>query len=117
MAVALEHEANYLGTSHSILEQRRRETESNRNYLYRILKNVGMTPILSQAGYYLAANWTTIGDKVALDNEKNECEDYEFTRWLIKNIKVFGLPTSSFYSDLNECSGKDILRFSIIKVR
>lgn len=95
----------------------RREAESKRNRIQKILSNAGITPIIPQGGYYTVANWTTMIDLCELDDETEyELLDYQFVSWLVKNLGVYGLPLSSAYPRDHAQLGGYGMRITMIKV-
>ncbi|XP_058804682.1 kynurenine aminotransferase-like [Phymastichus coffea] len=115
VAVILEQETKNFGKPYSIIERLKKHAQANRDYLYRSLIKVGMTPILPQGGYNMIANWTTMRDRILLESKNDECTDLRFSNWFIKNINILSLPLSHFYHDEYECSRKDFISMTIIK--
>ncbi|CAL7946949.1 unnamed protein product [Xylocopa violacea] len=94
-----------------------RDLLPKRDYMAKLLSDVGMIPTIPEGGYFMVANWTTLRDKVRLEEETDENRDYRFTKWMTKNVGVLGIPPSAFYSREHKHLGEDNVRYCFIKVR
>lgn len=90
--------------------------ESKKNYLIKGLTKVGMTLIVPDGGYFVIANWTTLAHEVNITKETTGNVDTEFIKWMIKNVKVLGLPFASFFHKNNKHLGEGGIRLSYVKV-
>ncbi|CAL7946950.1 unnamed protein product [Xylocopa violacea] len=92
-----------------------RDLLPKRDYMAKLLSDVGMIPTIPEGGYFMVANWTTLRDKVRLEEETDENRDYRFTKWMTKNVGVLGIPPSAFYSREHKHLGEDNVRYCFIK--
>lgn len=73
-----------------------------------------MIPVISDGGYCMLANWTSLKHKIDV-GKINKAMD--FTKWLIKNVGVLGLPLPSYYGDeRHKHMAEDFMRFCFHKV-
>ena len=79
------------------------------------LQKVGMNPTLPQGGYFMIADWSKLADKIDLSKEIDEYKDYKFTKWMVKNVGLQGIPPSAFYSKPNKLLGENFVRYCFIK--
>ena len=82
----------------------------------KFLTEIGMSPTIPEGGYFMVANWTALEKKVKLEEEQDDLKDYRFTKWMIKNVGVQGIPPSAFYSEEHKHLGEDSVRYCFIKV-
>ncbi|XP_042909456.1 kynurenine aminotransferase isoform X2 [Parasteatoda tepidariorum] len=88
--------------------------EIKRDRVANFLSEVGMSPTIPEGGYFMIADFSTLGDKVDLSNETGT-KDYKFAKWLSKNKKLQGIPPSAFYGDEDKHLAQDLIRFCFIK--
>lgn len=86
-----------------------------RDFIARVLEEVGMKPVIPEGGYFIMANWKDLSDKIDLSSETDEQRDYRFVKWLSKNRKLQGIPPSAFFSKPHKYIGEDYIRFCFIK--
>ena len=117
MAIGFEEELARFGQPDSYFISLRNELLSKRDFMIRFLTNIGMSPTIPEGGYFMMANWTLLENKIKFEEDLGECKDYRFTKWMIKNVGVLGIPPSTFYSDEHKHLGEDNVRFCFIKVK
>lgn len=108
--------------------------------MIKFLTDIGMQVVIPQGGYFLLADWSTLGEltsarwllirwelqyhwfhspisanKVDLTTETDEQKDYRFTKWMIKNVGVQGIPPSVFYSAEHKELIEDYVRYCFFK--
>jgi len=88
---------------------------SKRDFIGRVLRDVGMKPVIPEGGYFMMANWKDLAHKIDLSSESDEQRDYRFVKWLSKNRKLQGIPPSAFFSQPHKYIGEDYIRFCFIK--
>lgn len=88
--------------------------EKKRDFLYKILSEVGFKPVVAHGGYFLIADWSEF--RVDLSQEQDEFPDFRFSKWLTKNVGVQCIPVTPFYSKNHKGQGKKFVRFCFIKV-
>jgi aminotransferase len=76
-----------------------------REFLVPILEQAGFRPIAPKGAYYVMTDLTDFGFP----------DDVAFSRWLIREIGVAGVPGSSFYAD--PTAGSQRLRFHFARKR
>jgi len=79
----------------------------SRNFLFRVLKNIGFEPILPQGAYYIFTGIKKLKKKFNASNDVDFCLNF------LKEIGVASVPGSSFYS--NPINGVDYARFAFCK--
>jgi N-succinyldiaminopimelate aminotransferase len=77
--------------------------EKRRDFLFDILKNVGLNPVLPQGSYFILCNIRNFPFKSGL----------EFSRFLIEEIGVAAIPLETMY--VNSGLGRDLVRFCFCK--
>lgn len=75
-----------------------------------------MNPTVPEGGYFMVANWTDLADKVDLSQEEDLYKDYKFTKWMVKNVGLQGIPPSAFYGNDHKKLGENFVRYCFIKV-
>ena len=86
-----------------------------RDYLAKVLTDVGMKPVIPEGGYFMMADWSQLADKIDLSSESDTARDYKFTKWLSKNKKLQGIPPSAFFGQEHKHIGENFIRFCFIK--
>lgn len=61
VARGFEHEISVFETPDSYFQNMSKELKPKMNYLYKILKENGLKPILPDGGYFMIADWTPFG--------------------------------------------------------
>ena len=49
---------------------------SKRDFIGRVLRDVGMKPVIPEGGYFMMANWKDLAHKIDLSSESDEQRDY-----------------------------------------
>lgn len=94
---------------------------AKREKLMNILTQVGLDPIAPQGSYFILADTSKVPDEKFLDRAALESgapdatRDYQFCRWLIKNVGVAAIPPSAFYSKENSSMAANYARFAFCK--
>ena len=91
------------------------DLQRKRDYLAKVLTEVGMKPVIPEGGYFMMADWSQLADKVDLSSETDAARDYRFTKWLSKNKKLQGIPPSAFFCQDHKSIGENFIRFCFIK--
>jgi len=91
------------------------DLQKKRDFIARVLNDVGMKPVIPEGGYFIMANWKDLSPKIDLSSEQDEQKDYRFVKWLSKNRKLQGIPPSAFFSKPHKYIGEDYIRFCFIK--
>lgn len=116
MAIGFEEEIARFGRDDCYFVSLAKELLPKREYMAKFLTEVGMSPTIPEGGYFMIANWSALENKVRLNEEQDANRDYRFTKWMIKNVGVQGIPPSAFYSDEHKHLGEDCVRYCFIKV-
>jgi aspartate/methionine/tyrosine aminotransferase len=80
---------------------------ARRDRLLGVLKDAGLNPFVPRGAYYIMCNIRPLRELYGLAN------DVEFGRFLVKEVGVAAVPSSSFFRD--PASGKDFIRFTFCK--
>ncbi len=91
------------------------DLQKKRDFIVRVLNEVGMTPTIPEGGYFIMADWSKIAHKADLSSETDEHKDYRFVKWLSKNKKLQGIPPSAFFHAEHKHIGENYIRFCFIK--
>lgn len=115
IAIGFEQETARLGEPDCYFETLPRELLPKRDFMASFLTEVGMTPIIPEGGYFMVADWSALANKVNLTEEKDRYKDYRFTKWMVKNVGLQGIPPSAFYGAEHKHLGEDYVRYCFIK--
>lgn len=91
------------------------DLQKKRDFLAKVLTEVGMKPVIPEGGYFMMADWSALADKIDLSSETDSARDYRFTKWLSKNRKLQGIPPSAFFCQEHKNIGENFIRFCFIK--
>lgn len=50
-----------------------------------------------------------------MNSESDAQKDYRFTKWLIKNVGLQGIPPSAFFTETNKSLMENFIRFCFFK--
>lgn len=115
VAIGMEKELHLFELRDGYLFLILKELEIKRDYMARVLINIGMTPTLPQGGFFMLSDWRPLESKINLCNESDKFKDYKVTKWMIKNIGIYGIPVSAFYSEENKALGENFVRYCFFK--
>lgn len=93
-----------------------RELEVKRDRVASLLTEAGLPPIVPQGGYFILADVRDLVAKIDVGGDPSEAKDFRFVKWLSRNRKLQGIPSSVFYSKEHQSIGEDYIRFCFIKV-
>jgi aspartate/methionine/tyrosine aminotransferase len=96
-------------------EQMKDFFQKKRDKMCEILKNVNLKPIIPQGSYFVLANTNSIDSKIYFNPQDTSRRDYQFCRWLIKEIGVAAIPPTAFYSHKNAYISENFARFCFCK--
>lgn len=114
VATGFEIETARFGKPDSYWKELSEMLEKKRDKMAKFLSEVGMTPVVPDGGYFMIADFSTLGSKVNLDSETGT-KDYKFVKWLSKTKKLQGIPPSAFYCDQHKHLAENLIRFCFIK--
>uniref|UniRef100_A0A6P7FSF1 Kynurenine--oxoglutarate transaminase 3-like n=1 Tax=Diabrotica virgifera virgifera TaxID=50390 RepID=A0A6P7FSF1_DIAVI len=115
VAIAMEKEIGRFGRDDCFFFFLPKELEAKKDYMAKMLRDVGMIPTIPDGGYFMLADYTPIESKVDMNSEKDKYKDYRFTKWMIKNLKLLGIPVSAFYSEQHKHLAENHARYCFIK--
>ncbi|XP_011135040.1 kynurenine--oxoglutarate transaminase 3 isoform X2 [Harpegnathos saltator] len=115
VAIGFELEMERLGQPECYFHSLAQELLPKRDYMAKFLSEVGMVPTIPEGGYFMLANWTSLENKVKLNEETDKYKDYRFTKWMTKNVGLQGIPPSAFYGPKHRHLGEDYVRYCFIK--
>ncbi|XP_014482843.1 PREDICTED: kynurenine--oxoglutarate transaminase 3 isoform X2 [Dinoponera quadriceps] len=115
VAISFELELERFGQPECYFNSLAKELMPKRDYMAKFLSEVGMVPTIPEGGYFMIANWTSLENKTKLNEETDEYKDYKFTKWMIKNVGLQGIPPSAFYGPEHRHLGEDYVRYCFIK--
>ncbi|XP_054156667.1 kynurenine aminotransferase-like isoform X2 [Oppia nitens] len=114
VAAGFELELQRFGKPESYWQELPDMLEPKRNRMAKFLSSVSMNPTVPEGGYFMIADFSKLADKLDLSSETGT-RDYKFARWLSKNKKLQGIPTSAFYSEEHKHLAENLIRFCFIK--
>lgn len=114
VAIGFETEIERLGSPDSYWKELSDMLEVKRDRMAKFLTSVGMVPTIPDGGYFMIADFSTLGSKITIDDEVGT-KDYKFVKWLSKNKKLQGIPPSAFYCTDHRNLAEDYIRFCFIK--
>lgn len=115
VAIGFEEEIARFGQDDCYFVSLAKELLPKRDYMAKFLTEVGMSPTIPEGGYFMIVNWSALENKVRLGEEQDANKDYRFTKWMVKNVGVQGIPPSAFYGDEHKHLGEDCVRYCFIK--
>lgn len=115
LAIAFETELPRLGTKECYFNSLPEELRLKRDFMAEFLTKAGMTVTLPEGGYFMIADWTPLEKKCDLSGEIDVRRDYRFTKWMVKNLGLQGIPPSAFYSEGNKHLGENYVRYCFFK--
>ncbi|XP_032667445.1 kynurenine--oxoglutarate transaminase 3 isoform X2 [Odontomachus brunneus] len=115
VAIGFEQEFERLGQPECYFHSLAEELLPKRDYMAKFLSEVGMVPTIPEGGYFMLSNWTLLENKTNLNEETDEHKDYRFTKWMLKNVGLLGIPPSVFYGPDHGHLGEDYVRYCFIK--
>lgn len=116
IAMSLEQaaERNYFSNLRKMFAEKR-------DKLLDVLKNAGLRPVVPQGSYFILADTSNVDDAKFLDKDllasgkPGTTRDYQFCRWLTKEVGVAAIPPSAFYSKDHAHMAANYARFAFCK--
>jgi aspartate/methionine/tyrosine aminotransferase len=102
------------------LENLKKQLESKRNLLVQALFQAKWKPIVPQGGYFVCCNISPlvmmmINKKHTTTTTKKVPKDYQFVEKFCQEKKLAMIPTSSFYSNQENCFSTTMVRLAFCK--
>ncbi|TNM87711.1 hypothetical protein fugu_005932 [Takifugu bimaculatus] len=92
------------------------ELEGKRDRLAAILKDVGMTPVIPEGGYFMLVDVSSLNvDLSHGGDEDDEAYDYKFVKWMIKEKKLAAIPVTAFVGEDSRKQFEKYIRLCFIK--
>ncbi|PRP76242.1 putative aminotransferase [Planoprotostelium fungivorum] len=92
-----------------------KDFQKKRDLLCDRLRSAGLNPIVPQGSYFVLADISRVDEKHYFDEKSGVARDYQFARWLVKEIGVAAIPPSAFYSRDNAHLVENFVRFCFCK--
>lgn len=115
VAISFEKELERFGQDECFFFSLARELEAKRDYMAKFLTEVGMKPTIPEGGYFMITDWSALENKIDLNSESDKWKDYRFTKWMIKNVGLQGIPPTAFYSEAHKHLADKYVRYCFIK--
>lgn len=115
IAIAFESELKRLDSPACYFNSLPAELREKRDFMAKFLDSVGMKVILPQGGYFMIADWSPLESLVDMNSEPDPQRDYRFTKWMIKNVGLQGIPPSVFYNESNKHLLENYVRYCFFK--
>uniref|UniRef100_H3D8B7 Kynurenine--oxoglutarate transaminase 3 n=1 Tax=Tetraodon nigroviridis TaxID=99883 RepID=H3D8B7_TETNG len=90
------------------------ELEGKRDRLAAILRDVGMTPIVPEGGYFMLVDVSSLNLDLAHMSD-DEAYDYKFVKWMIKEKKLAAIPVTAFVGEDSRKQFEKYIRLCFIK--
>ncbi len=92
----------------SFFENLQGNYQTRRDRVVAILENVGFKVFKPSGSYFVMIDWRGVAPADVDD-------DFQFARWLIRDVGVACIPASPFYQDSDRHLGKYFARFAVCK--
>ena len=92
----------------SFFENLQGNYQARRDRVVAILENVGFKVFKPSGSYFVMIDWRGVAPADVDD-------DFQFARWLIRDVGVACIPASPFYQDSDKHLGKYFARFAVCK--
>ncbi|XP_015782092.1 kynurenine--oxoglutarate transaminase 3 isoform X2 [Tetranychus urticae] len=106
--------ANY-GTNKSYWKELSDDLQEKRDEMVQVLTAANMNPTIPEGGYFLLADFSELANRVNYSSITDGTKDYRFTKWLIIEKKLQGIPPSVFYSEDHQKLVENFIRFCFFK--
>lgn len=90
------------------------ELEVKRDRLAGILRDVGMSPIVPEGGYFMVVDVTPLNTDLSHMTD-DEAYDYKFVRWMVKEKKLAAIPVTAFCGEASRSQFEKYIRLCFIK--
>lgn len=104
-----------MDTDKSYFTDLRDSLQKKRDKLCSALSDVGLVPISPEGSYFVLADFSKINTNLYYNSNDSSTKDYQFCRWLVKNVGVAAIPPTAFYSQQNSHIASHLARFCFIK--
>lgn len=115
VAIVIEKELSKLGQPDSYFVTFQNELQAKRDYIVKELCEANIIPTVPDGGFLLVADWSQLESRIDLSSELDEYKDMKFTKWLIKNVGLGGIPPTAFYNDKNKKIIENYFRICYVK--
>ncbi|XP_071097678.1 kynurenine aminotransferase-like isoform X1 [Haliotis cracherodii] len=112
VAIGFEKELSRLDSPDCYFRALPAELLPKRDMLAKTLKELGMTPIIPEGGYFIM---TDVSKFSAPDDGSGDPKDFQFVRWMTREKKLAAIPPSAFYSKEHKFMAEKYIRFCFIK--
>ena len=76
MARGFEKEMTRMGSEECYFRSISVDLQKKRDYLAKVLTDVGMRPVIPEGGYFMMADWSELAEKIDLSTETDAARDY-----------------------------------------
>ncbi|XP_061539359.1 kynurenine--oxoglutarate transaminase 3-like isoform X2 [Phycodurus eques] len=90
------------------------ELEGKRDRLAAILREVGLSPVVPEGGYFMLADVTALNQNLSHVGG-DEAYDYKFVKWMIKEKKLAAIPVTAFVGEESTKTFEKYIRLCFIK--
>ena len=80
VARGFEKEMRRLGQDDCYFKSISVDLQRKRDFLAKVLTEVGMKPVIPEGGYFMMADWSGLADKIDLSSETDSARDYRYNR-------------------------------------
>ncbi|XP_019856948.1 PREDICTED: kynurenine--oxoglutarate transaminase 3-like [Amphimedon queenslandica] len=114
VAIGIETEMARLGEEGSYFKELPSLLLKKRDRMIQVLKEVGLTPIVPEGGYFLLADTANLGIKFD-ESTGSEPYDVQFAKWMTKEKRIAAIPPSYFFSPEHRYISDGLIRFCFCK--
>ncbi|XP_061763384.1 kynurenine--oxoglutarate transaminase 1-like [Nerophis ophidion] len=115
VARGFEREYELFGSADSYFQQLPAMLHHKRENLAKCLESVGLKPIMPEGGYFMMADISSVKVDLNDPSTKDECYDFRFVKWLIKEKGLATIPVSAFFSPEHSKEFDKYIRICFVK--
>ncbi|XP_051752943.1 kynurenine--oxoglutarate transaminase 3 isoform X1 [Ctenopharyngodon idella] len=90
------------------------ELEGKRDRMAAMLRQIGMTPVVPEGGYFMIVDVTALNQDLSHMGDE-EPYDYRFIKWMIKEKKLAAIPVTAFVGEDSVKQFEKYIRLCFIK--
>ncbi|XP_056102226.1 kynurenine--oxoglutarate transaminase 3 isoform X2 [Rhinichthys klamathensis goyatoka] len=90
------------------------ELEGKRDRMAAMLRQIGMTPVVPEGGYFMIVDVTALNQDLSHMGDE-EPYDYKFVKWMIKEKKLAAIPVTAFVGEDSVKQFEKYIRLCFIK--
>lgn len=104
-----------MGEEKEYFPQLQKMFQSKRDRMVEMLRSAGLEPIVPQGSYFVLADFSKVKESAYLNPSDSASKDFQFSRWLPKEIGVSAIPPTAFVSPSHSSLVDSFVRFCFCK--